>query len=71
MADTVRETDARPPSSERTSVEHFINTKARSRANPPKYAKFTDSNTHPLAATAAAPTRINLPGTGWQPITGG
>lgn len=71
MAETVRESDARPPSSERLSQDHWIATKARNRTAPPKYARFTDSNTNPLAAADAAPTRINLPGTGWKPETGG
>ena len=68
----MREQDARPPSSERISQEHWINTKARGKYELPKsFGKFTDSNTNPIGAGAVAPTRINLPGTGWRPNTGG
>ena len=72
MAEMVRESDARPPSSERLSQDHWIATKARGKYELPKaFGKFTDTNTNPLAVADAAPTRINLPGTGWTPETGG
>lgn len=58
----LRQRSATPPSSERISTEHFIRTKARSRATPPRYAQFTDSNTHPIdAGQAGADTRYHLP----------
>lgn len=72
MAESLREISATPPSSERISQDHFISTKARGKYElPPRFGKFTDSNNNPISVGDAASTRINLPGSGWRPNTGG